>query len=75
MDNSTQQYDSFLLRGLQQAHNMTFNNTWQHIRSDYDAVGAGDVVPDECFPFLAVLDFFHLYYIPTIILTGTSLLG
>ncbi|KAG8321091.1 G-protein coupled receptor activity protein [Homalodisca vitripennis] len=29
-----------------------------------------ELVPDECFPLLDILDLFHLYYIPAIILVG-----
>ncbi|XP_054260119.1 uncharacterized protein LOC128984776 [Macrosteles quadrilineatus] len=49
-----------------------FNSSWNHsailqwLRRHYEH----DLVPDECFPLLDLLDLFHLYYIPSIILIG-----
>jgi DNA segregation ATPase FtsK/SpoIIIE-like protein len=72
MNNSTHQYDVYLLRRLRADNVSWWNNSWPDATSNYDPVVMGDAVLDECFPFLGVLDFFHLYYIPTIILTGMS---
>ncbi|XP_069680488.1 thyrotropin-releasing hormone receptor-like [Periplaneta americana] len=69
MENSTHHYDAIFIRGLR-THNMSlWNSTWPDIRPDYETTGP-DVVPDECFPLLGLLDFFHLYYMPAIILIG-----
>jgi hypothetical protein len=70
LDNSTQQYNAFLLRGLL-TYNMTLsNNSRMDNNSDYEQDAAADGGHDACSPFMEVLDFFHLYYIPAIILTG-----
>jgi hypothetical protein len=73
MDNSTHQYDGYLLRRMR-AHNVSWpNGSWADmLPANYDLNATGDAVPDECFPFLGLLDFFQLYYMPTIILTGMS---
>lgn len=41
------------------------NHTNLSLLADWEVL-----VPDECFPLLGILDFFHLYYIPAIILVG-----
>lgn len=49
--------------------NSTVWNNWfkRQKQMTYDP---GEYVPDECYPLLDLLDFFHLYYIPVIILIG-----
>lgn len=70
LDNSTHQYGAFLLRGLL-TYNMTLsNNSRTDNSSDHEYDVAVDGIHDECTPFMGALDFFHLYYIPAIILTG-----
>jgi hypothetical protein len=72
MDNSTHHYNAVFFRRLRAFNVTLWNNSWQDVLPNNDTAAAADVVPDECFPFLGVLDFFHLYYIPTIIFTGMS---
>jgi hypothetical protein len=70
LDNSTQHYGAFLLRGLL-TYNMTLsNNSRMDNNSDYEQDIAADGGHDDCSPFMDVFDFLHLYYIPAIILTG-----
>jgi hypothetical protein len=70
LENSTR-YGAFL-RNLLNSNMTLSNNSRMDNISDYEQDPADG--HDGCSPFMDVLDFLHLYYIPAIILTGTSAL-
>ena len=69
LDNTTNQYGAILLRGLLTYNMALTNNSRTDNSSEYRQDGE-DGFHDECSPFMGILDFFHLYYIPGIIFTG-----